>query len=200
MTSEQPEKNKYLNGKIYKIINSQNDQCYVGGTTQKYLCARFAMHKYNYTLYCKGVKKNAYTASCDIFKYDGCKIILLEAYSCNSRDELSMREQHYINTTPNCINKRNAKKDVNYSKEYHKKNYDAISKIKKEYYLKNIEKKKEYGKKYYLSNKDKILGSTKNKEYKKEYQKAHYLKNKEYMKEYSKAYRLKKKQLKNAVI
>jgi len=98
----------YGNGKIYKIeaINGEDRDIYVGSTTKKYLCQRMVAHREDYDKWKNGYCISKLT-SFDIFdKYgvDNCQIILLETFSCNSRDELTSRESHYIRTLE-CVNK-----------------------------------------------------------------------------------------------
>jgi len=64
----------YNNGKIYKIINENCETVYVGSTTQS-LCQRYTRHNH---------------------KASNHKIILIENYSCNSKEELCKREQEII--------------------------------------------------------------------------------------------------------
>lgn len=96
----------YGNGKIYKIINEFGETIYIGSTTQK-LCQRYQLHKYK-------SKTN--------------KIILIENYACNSKEELLRREQECIDEHRNCklLNKNDAYVDDYKVKKniYRKKNYD----------------------------------------------------------------------------
>lgn len=178
--------NKYNDGKIYKIIvNIENcDECYFGSTIQK-LCQRFANHKSTFKRY-KEDKDKTYRSSFYLFeKYgvDNCKIILVENYPCENREELNQREQYYIDTFLNCnkINsfmteeqtkesnkqsqkkyrENNKEKIIEYKKEYNKEYYEQNKEQKKEkskqYYKNNKEKIKEQKKQYYENNKEKIL-------------------------------------------
>ena len=65
----------YQNGKIYKIINENNEIVYIGSTTQYYLSVRYAKHEY---------------------KAPNHKIILIENYPCSNCEELRKREQEII--------------------------------------------------------------------------------------------------------
>ena len=75
----------YQNGKVYKIINENNEIIYIGSTTEEKLCKRYAKHK---------------------LKAPNHKIILIENYSCNSKEELCMREQQIIEKHSNLLNQR----------------------------------------------------------------------------------------------
>ena len=163
----------YSTGKIYKIINPQNETIYIGSTTQK-LSQRFCRHDH---------------------KGNGNKIILIENYPCNSREELCMKEQEIIEQYDNLLNQFRAFNSEEYNKEYFKEyhkvycekhkdkikeyikvyseeNKDKISERKKIYYENNKEFKKLYRetnkdkikethKKYYETNKDKIIEKAK---------------------------------------
>lgn len=100
----------YSNGKIYKIVPTNGDNiCYIGSTTKQYLSQRMDSHRACYRKWEKNKDKNL-TTSVELFeKYgiENCKIVLIENFPCNSKDELEKREGEYIKTL-NCINKRGA--------------------------------------------------------------------------------------------
>ena len=83
----------YQNGKIYEIINDETEGKYIGSTTVL-LCKRMAEHRSNYKKYLKNGRK--YITSYDILKYDSAKIVLIENYPCNSKEELEARERYWI--------------------------------------------------------------------------------------------------------
>jgi group I intron endonuclease len=78
----------YSKGKIYKIVNSENDIIYIGSTTQT-LAGRMYGHRCN---------AKTLTKSCGIYKaireigIERFKIVIIENYSCESLDELQARE------------------------------------------------------------------------------------------------------------
>ena len=87
----------YQNGKIYKIVNDDlPDLIYYGSTTLK-LCDRIKTHKY----YSK--KKNKGGSGSLLFKIGKPKILLVENFSCNTKEELLKRERFYIENNK-CIN------------------------------------------------------------------------------------------------
>ena len=95
----------YNNGKIYKIEDLAGEMCYIGSTTKSRLCQRMVEHRasYHHWKSDKSGKVMAY----DIFdKYgiENCRIVLMETYPCESRDQLTSREAHYIRTVA-CVNK-----------------------------------------------------------------------------------------------
>ena len=136
----------YNNGKIYKIIDSENKVIYIGSTTEQ-LCKRYSKHKH---------------------KAIGNKIILLENFPCNSREELVKKEQEFIEQYDNLLNKIRAFNSEEQYKEYMKEYYKEYHKehpkeYNKEYYEDNKKKLSEKMKKYYENNKNKI--SEKHKKY-----------------------------------
>ena len=92
----------YQKGKIYKIVSEQTELFYVGSTAQLYLCNRMSVHKCHYKSFVDGIGKKQSSAG-EILKYDDAKIVLLESFSCNSKDELHAREQFWMDLTPDLI-------------------------------------------------------------------------------------------------
>ena len=117
----------YQNGKVYKIINPQNEVIYIGSTVEK-LCRRFSKHKH---------------------RDNGNKIILLENYPCNSKEELCMKEQEHIESHENLLNQMRAYNSEEYYKKYIKEYYEIWREN-------NKEKKSEYNSTYRLNNIDKV--------------------------------------------
>lgn len=92
----------YNNAKIYKITNTDNDMIYIGSTTKK-LCERLAKHRSDEKR--KDIDNSIYTTSSyEILKYNGVRIELIEAFSCNNIEELRAREGQHIRMV-DCINK-----------------------------------------------------------------------------------------------
>lgn len=161
----------YQNGKVYKIINENNEIVYIGSTTQELLCDRYKTHKH---------------------KAPNHKIILIENYPCNSRQELCMREQQVIEEHDNLLNKIKAylreeektkENKKEYMKEYVKNNKKQIQDYRKEYRKNNKKKIQDYTKQYIKNNIDKI--KEQQKIYQKEYRKNNVDKIKEYKKNIS---------------
>tara|TARA_R110000823_G_scaffold177420_1_gene309971 strand:+ start:110 stop:679 length:570 start_codon:yes stop_codon:yes gene_type:complete len=152
----------YNNGKIYKIINSENEVIYIGSTVDK-LCKRYSTHEH---------------------KAIGNKIILIENCPCNSREELVKKEQEIIEQYDNLLNKFRAYRSEEDNtedrkktrKKYRDKNKEKLSEKAKVDYEENKDKYHKKYKKHYEKNKDKI--SEKVKKYKE--------KNKEKISEYNK--------------
>jgi len=112
--------------KIYFIQCLETGEIYIGSTNKKYLSQRIATHRCNMTCACSQIIERGN------YVYD-----VLEEIDESQR---YIREQYYIDTTDNCINKIKPKTGLS-EKEYNK-----------QYYLDNIDRKKVY----YLDNKDKI--------------------------------------------
>ena len=137
---------KYENGKIYKIIgNIPTDPCYVGSTTKDYLSQRMAKHKNDYEHYLSDNKSSKTMVYILFEKYgvENCKIVLLENYKCSSRDELRMREQHYLDQLC-CVNRNKAFRSIDdkraSSRRSRAKFKDIRNAQKKEYRIINAEK------------------------------------------------------------
>ena len=144
----------YSKGKIYKLVSNNTDDFYVGSTTQD-LYDRRAGHIHMYNLYTYHDKKCKYDTSFEIIKKGDSGIILIEDYSCNSREELQARERHWIEKL-NCINKEklasSCKKEKN---EYYKSHKDEIKLIRKQYYESHKDKIILRKKQYYQTHKEK---------------------------------------------
>ena len=89
----------YQQGKIYKLISPHTDKIYIGSTAKKYLCQRLGGHKTSLEYKMKTGKGS--NSSHDLIRLGDVEIILLEAYPCNSRDELRARERYWIEQANN---------------------------------------------------------------------------------------------------
>jgi hypothetical protein len=197
----------YKNGKVYRVICEETNRQYIGSTCTE-LRKRLHQHKR---------KGN----TCMTKDFINASIILIEDYPCERKEQLLMRERHFIETME-CVNKYrpivsreetlekqkeyheiNKDKRNEYSKQYNEKNKERLNKYNKQYNEKNKEKIKEKNKEYRQKNKDEINRKRRenkekikeySKEYRKknsEYQKEYYKKNKEKIKEHNKAYKQK---------
>ena len=196
----------YNNGKIYKIepiIEHDEEDIYIGSTTQEYLSQRMTKHRTDYKLWKDGEgNKTTIFNLFDKYGLENCKIVLIESCLCNSNDELKSRESYYINLLK-CVNKcipltntDKLKEQVKIkNEEYHEANKEYLKDKKKKYYEANKEKLKNNKKEYYEANKEQqkelyeaIKEQINNKQ--KEYRE----KNKEQIKDKSKEYYEKNKQ------
>jgi hypothetical protein len=137
----------YGNGKIYRIVNVQNETIYIGSTCQD-LANRLSTHKH---------------------RGNGNKIVLVRDCPCENRQELLREEQAVIDEHQGLVNVFRAylspeqKKEIHkeYHKEYYVANIDKFKEQKKGYREANKDKIKEYRHKHYQANKDKIKEQTK---------------------------------------
>ena len=132
----------YQNSKIYRIISLSNpDLIYYGSTTVS-LCRRFAHHKDDY-------KSGKGVTSKQILQYEDAKIMLVENYPCNSKEELLKKEYEYI-INNQCVN---IQKGYN-MKEYYQENKEKIKEQANKYYETNREERLKYSKEYRKNNRD----------------------------------------------
>jgi hypothetical protein len=134
------EVNKYSRGKIYTVRCRTDDSLvFVGSTSQKYLCKRFACHKNN----CKTGKSGSLYKHITDNDWSDWYIELHESYPCNSRDELCRREGEVI-------------------REIGTINKNIAGRTTKEYNKNWRENNPEYMRKWYHDNHDKHLENCKN--------------------------------------
>jgi len=149
----------YQQGKIYKLICPHTDKIYIGSTTKKYLSQRLTGHKTAFNFYQKN-GSNGNTRSYELLQLGDVEIILLEAYPCNSKDELIARERHWIDQNNNIVNK--SRPSINEEeRKQHKKQYYEIKKehfleLQKQKYENNKEHYLEINKQYRINNQEKI--------------------------------------------
>ena len=121
--------------KIYRLTN-EDGLNYIGKTTCKYLCQRFAVHK-SQALTIRNINK---CKSSQLFE-NGKKveIFLEEELECDDKDFVRIKEQEYIDKY-NCVNKLNPgnsykqskqnwlSKNPSYYTNYYDKNKEKINK------------------------------------------------------------------------
>jgi len=123
----------YQLGKIYKVVNDVNGMVYIGSTAQSTLAKRMTCHRSRH-------KINDYKTYEKWGNIQDCKIVLIEKFPCESKDELCARERYYIETTC-CVNKEIPGQT---DKEYRENNKDNKKKYDEEY--REINKNKIYEK------------------------------------------------------
>ena len=156
----------YQNGKIYKIVNDENDKIYVGSTV-KLLCNRMSHHRTT-------ARENNTSKFYQFMREIGIskfKIILIINYACNSKEELLSKEDEYIRSLKPELNMVNAIKNEEKFKETRKRN-------RKEYYETHKDVEKEQRKLWDENNKPKIT----------EQKKRYYAKHKDVIKEKQQIY------------
>jgi hypothetical protein len=147
--------------RIYKIIVLTEDEYepYIGATKQS-LSARMSGHRAKYKIWKNG--KTHFVSSFHLFEkfgMDNCKIILLNTYTVFSKEEMTMREQEYMDKIKNCnqykayITEEEKKEQIKQCcKKYHIENSEIIKEHKKEYRIENSEIIKEHEKEYRFKN------------------------------------------------
>ena len=97
---------EYSKTKIYKIESHLGDKIYVGSTAREYLSQRFQGHKNAYKRWKEKKDERTMTSFILFEEYgiENCKIVLIETYPCNNKDEKNAREGHFIKEL-NCVNK-----------------------------------------------------------------------------------------------
>ena len=146
----------YQNSKLYKIepiVDHVEGDIYIGSTTKPYLSQRMDTHRSDYKRWKLG--KGGHIRSYDLFdKYgiENCHILLIESYPCETRDELTSRESHFIRTLK-CVNKVIPDRTIKeYQKMYYEINSDTIKEKNKIYKEKNKDTYQKSYKQYYKNN------------------------------------------------
>lgn len=139
--------------KIYMIYSPNTDEVYVGATTSKHLCCRWANHTSDYR------NQKHFSGATKIFDCGDAQIKLIENFPCSNSIELRQRENYWIENTPNCIN---------INKAYTSKQ-EALERTKVLQRIKyhNDEEYKKNKRQYYLDNKERIKRNSLNYYYKK---------------------------------
>lgn len=138
----------YQLGKIYRLDCLSTGKCYIGSTAQPTLAKRLGDHVSGYKNWVKGGKYH-FVSSFEIIKNDNYKITLIEAFPCNSKDQLTQRERYWTNEIQ-CVNKYRNQGIWNElgEKEYWKKrreaNRDSLTEYQKQYRDTNADKLKAY--------------------------------------------------------
>jgi hypothetical protein len=155
----------YQDAKIYKIISYENDDVYIGSTTEPTLARRLSGHVRNYRKYLNG--KYHYITSFKVIETGNYDIQLIEPYPCNSKMELHAREGYWIKQMA-CVNRRvegrtiqeyredNREAIKEYLQVYNSKNKKEIAETRKIYREKNKEAIAQQVKSYHERNKEKL--------------------------------------------
>ena len=83
----------FSNGKIYKIVNSENDKVYIGSTTSR-LCDRMSRHRYQAIRLAAQYGK--LYKSMRIHGVENFKIKLVKDYPCETEEQLLAKEFQII--------------------------------------------------------------------------------------------------------
>ena len=175
---------------IYKIVNIENDLCYIG-STQKALKNVINDHISSYNKWLNNDSRYNFITSYNLFNNystDKCNIELLEVIPFNNKNDLNIRKSYYINSlnTVNKLNPANSRKQNKdkYNLEYRLKNKDKIKENMIKHRIKNKDKIRVYAKEYYLKNIIEIKNKRKINNYAKNYR----MKNKDSINEKMRAY------------
>ena len=144
----------YKNGKIYKIVNDCDDEIYVGSTTRT-LCERMAHHRFD----AKRANSRVYKKF-SVLGVEHFRIILVENFSCNSKEELCAREEHWrtqLNATLNTQSCHTGIDDKTYKAQWYEQRKDDINKARKEHYANNKDEFLQKNKEYREKNREKVL-------------------------------------------
>jgi hypothetical protein len=183
----------YDEGKIYRLICADG-HFYIGSTVMT-LASRFNGHKQS----AKRETSRVYN-HCNLIGWDNVRIQLLEDYPCESRKELTAREDYHIRQNkddPNCLNCIRAhvtheeRKEL--MKEYYQEHREEIIASHREYVETNRDVVMERRAKYRQENAEELRAKAReyanaHPEWKKESRRKHYEENKELVKGQIKAY------------
>tara|TARA_R110000772_G_scaffold268400_1_gene395280 strand:+ start:120 stop:725 length:606 start_codon:yes stop_codon:yes gene_type:complete len=93
----------YKNGKIYKIVCNVTGKQYIGSTTQT-LVQRLTKHRGYYRERLKDMLNRRLASSWKIIENGDYRIILIQDYPCERKEQLLMRERFFIENLE-CVNK-----------------------------------------------------------------------------------------------
>jgi group I intron endonuclease len=149
--------NKYTNAKIYRLVNSVDDQFYVGST-----CTSLAKRKNNHKNDARKKPNVRVYQHLNQIGWDNVVIELLELYPCGSRTELERRERAFIDEMKPTLNTNlpashlpedtKGRKNALYYANHKDEQMQRVSRWKAD----NQEKLKEYTTEYRAENKEKI--------------------------------------------
>jgi len=207
----------YKYGKIYKLVNDEDEILYIGSTCDS-LTGRFSKHK---SLAKNDTERPIYKY-CNGKGWDNIIIQIIQIYPCGSKKELLICERHHYDIfkpkfncyKPIATNKERGEYIKKYSREYRTKNRDKLIKASKIYNEKNKEKLAIKSKIYRKKNKEiikvkdkirkqknKVRDAIQRKKYYEENKerilqrnKKYEEKNKEKLKEYRRQYRIKNRE------
>lgn len=185
----------YANGKVYVVRNEDNDKVYVGSTTQT-LSKRMAEHR-------RGINKTdrqhfkIYIAMKDI-GVDKFYIELIENFPCDTKEQLTQREGHWIRHHDSFKNGYNGRVEGRNTQEWYAENREKLNEKKHEYNENNKERMNEKRRDWDANNKEKMTEYFKEynanrKEQQAEYNKQYREANKEQLKQKAQAYYQNKK-------
>lgn len=148
----------YNYSKVYKIINSIDDEIYIGSTTYQYLCNRMNQHRMS----CKDISGRRDSKLYNKMRELGIenfKIELLEEVKCDNKEALLIKEQEYIDLLKPSLNMLRCKPRTKEEIKEYKKQWEENKRIK-EGKIKRVKKTpeeiKEYKRQWALKKKEKM--------------------------------------------
>lgn len=160
---------RYKQGKIYMIESASTGLIYYGSTCMP-LSKRLYGHKSDFKRYKDG--RYAYLTSFKVIEQPDYKIVLVEEFPCENKNQLEAREGHFIRNNP-CVNKvipttpefkqeqyqlpENKERRSTYHHNYYTAHAQELIDSQKQYYQGNSEKIKERERKRYSNNRDIVI-------------------------------------------
>jgi hypothetical protein len=92
--------NRYHNGKIYKLVNTVDNRIYIGSSASE-LSKRLYEHK---SMACKYPERKVYK-ELNTIGWENVRIIQIEAFRCETKNELLAREQYHMDLLKPDLNK-----------------------------------------------------------------------------------------------
>jgi group I intron endonuclease len=155
--------NMYSKGKIYRLVNSVDNEFYVGSTCD-------ALHKrlYNHKAMSKHRPNYCVYQHFNNIGWDNVRIVLVEEYPCETKYQLERRERHFIELMKPKLNKfiptrtnkewreNNKETLTKKNNEWRENNKERYKEKQREYRDKNKQERKQKRKEWYEQNKDNI--------------------------------------------
>lgn len=160
--------NRYKNGKIYRLVNSVDDEFYVGST-----CVSLAKRLYRHKTCAKSAPNRTVYQHLNTIGFENVKIVLIEEYPCNNKMELERKEREHIEALKPTLN---AVIPTRTDQEYRQANKEILREKRVIWEEKNKENTKEYMINYYKKNSEQIKqNANKNREITKEKRKERWM-------------------------
>lgn len=138
--------NRYSRAKVYKLVNSCDDEIYVGSTCEP-LHKRLYKHKQKAKL---TPERRVYQHLLDI-GFDNVSIILIENFACESKEELLQRERYWIDELQPSLNK---VLPTRTRQQWFHDNAEKVREYQEKYRLEHAEIARERSAKWYEENRE----------------------------------------------
>lgn len=94
-------KDNYADGKIYRLVATGTDQVYIGST-----CGTLKQRHWHHNYTAAHPESQKPTMACKLYEEGRTVAIqLIEAFPCETRDQLLARERYWLENTPKAINR-----------------------------------------------------------------------------------------------